>query len=208
MTKEQYARMTGCVRSVTNRLPGGSKILRAPTLVCAAVYCMTLIYLMFTGDMRIIRAVLVPAACFLAATALRPAIGKQRPYDRFDTPPVGSYRPGQRQEHAQPPHSQCCRHCLRRDLCLSDRSGHRLHEPALPFDRGFARPRRSARRQRCFGCTCAEYGAFLDWLSALISVVICLNMYRKTLLHSEIFCPAAGDFFSLSYISSVTLKYR
>lgn len=29
---------------------------------------MTLIYLMFTGDMRIIRAVLVPAACFLAAT--------------------------------------------------------------------------------------------------------------------------------------------
>ena len=94
MTKEQYARMTGCVRSVTNRLPGGSKILRAPTLVCAAVYCMTLIYLMFTGDMRIIRAVLVPAACFLTATALRPAIGKQRPYDRFDTPPVGSYRPG------------------------------------------------------------------------------------------------------------------
>ena len=37
---------------------------------------------------------LVPAACFLAATALRPAIGKQRPYDRFDTPPVGAYRPG------------------------------------------------------------------------------------------------------------------
>ena len=94
MTKEQYARMTGCVRSVTNRLPGGAKVLRVPTLVCAAVYCMTLIYLMFTGDMRIIRAVLVPAACFLAATALRPAIGKQRPYDRFDTPPVGSYRPG------------------------------------------------------------------------------------------------------------------
>ena len=94
MTKEQYARMTGCVRSVTNRLPGGSKILRAPTLVCAAVYCMTLIRLMFAGDMRIIRAVLVPAACFLIATVLRPLIDKQRPYDRFDTPPVGSYRPG------------------------------------------------------------------------------------------------------------------
>ena len=94
MTKEQYARMTGCVRSVTNRLPGGSKVLRVPTLICAAIYCATLIRLMFAGDMRIIRAVLVPAACFLAATALRPAIGKQRPYDRFDTPPVGAYRPG------------------------------------------------------------------------------------------------------------------
>lgn len=42
----------------------------------------------------------------------------------------------------------------------------------------------------------------------MISVVICLNMYRKTLLHLEIFCHAAGDFFSLSYINSVTLKYR
>ena len=94
MTKEQYARMTGCVRAVTNRLPGGAKVLRVPTLICAAIYCATLIRLMFAGDMRIIRAVLVPAACFLAATALRPAIGKQRPYDRFDTPPVGAYRPG------------------------------------------------------------------------------------------------------------------
>ena len=94
MTKEQYACMTSRVRAVTTRLPGGAKALRAPTLVCAAVYCATLVYLMFTGDMRIIRAVLVPAACFLAATALRPAIGKQRPYDRFDTPPVGAYRPG------------------------------------------------------------------------------------------------------------------
>lgn len=87
MTKEQYARMTGCVRSVTNRRPAAQRFCALPTLVCAAVYCMTLIYLMFTGDMRIIRAVLVPAACFLTATALRPAIGKQRPYDRFDTPP-------------------------------------------------------------------------------------------------------------------------
>ena len=94
MTKEQYARMTGCVRAVTNRLPGGAKVLRVPTLICAAIYCVTLIRLMFAGDMRIIRAVLVPAACFLIATVLRPLIDKQRPYDRFDTPPVGSYRPG------------------------------------------------------------------------------------------------------------------
>ena len=94
MTKEQYARMTDRVRTITHRFPGGAKILRIPTLICAAVYCATLIYLMFTGDIRIIRAVLVPAACFLIATALRPAIGKQRPYDRFDTPPVGAYRPG------------------------------------------------------------------------------------------------------------------
>ena len=51
-------------------------------------------FLRIYRDMRIIRAVLVPAACFLIATVLRPLIDKQRPYDRFDTPPVGSYRPG------------------------------------------------------------------------------------------------------------------
>ena len=34
---------------------------------------------MFTGDGRIVRAVLVPAACFAVVTALRPLIGKQRP---------------------------------------------------------------------------------------------------------------------------------
>ncbi len=49
---------------------------------------------MFTGDGRIIRAVLVPAACFAVVTALRPLLGKQRPYDRYGAPPVGAYNPG------------------------------------------------------------------------------------------------------------------
>ena len=94
MTREQYIRMTEATRRATDRLPGKAKALRAPTLLCAAVYCASLLYLMFTGDRRIIRAVLVPAVCFAVVTILRPLIGKQRPYDRYGVPPVGAYRPG------------------------------------------------------------------------------------------------------------------
>lgn len=94
MTREQYARMTCRVRAVTQRLPGGDKALRIPTLLCAGAYLIALIALMVRGDARIVRAMLAPAACFLAVTVLRPIIGRQRPYDRYGVPPVGKYRPG------------------------------------------------------------------------------------------------------------------
>ena len=94
MTREQYIRMTEATRRAADRLPGGARALRAPTLLCAAIYCASLLYLMFTGDGRIVRAVLVPAACFAVVTALRPLLGKQRPYDRYGAPPVGTYSPG------------------------------------------------------------------------------------------------------------------
>ena len=83
MTRERYIRMTETTRRAVSRLPGGTKALRAPTLLCAAIYCASLLYLMFTGDRRIIRAVIVPAVCFAVVTVLRPLIGKQRPYDRY-----------------------------------------------------------------------------------------------------------------------------
>ena len=75
MTREQYIRMTEATRRAADRLPGGARALRAPTLLCAAIYCASLLYLMFTGDGRIVRAVLVPAACFAVVTALRPLLG-------------------------------------------------------------------------------------------------------------------------------------
>ena len=94
MTKEQYIRMTGWGRSAVARLPGGAKALRAPTLVCAAAYLYALLFLMLSSDMRIFRALLVPAVCFGVVTVLRPAIGRTRPYDRFGASPVGPYRSG------------------------------------------------------------------------------------------------------------------
>lgn len=94
MNKDQYARMTGRLRRLTDRLPMGADALRLPTLLCAVCYIAALFHLMLTRDIRLVRALAVPAACFLLVTALRPLIGKQRPYDRYGLPPVGEYRPG------------------------------------------------------------------------------------------------------------------
>lgn len=91
MTRETYIRMTEKTRAALARLPLGHRITRLPTLLCAAAYLCALLYLMLSRDIRLLRALLVPAACFAACTALRPAIGRQRPYDRFDAVPVGPF---------------------------------------------------------------------------------------------------------------------
>ena len=94
MTRENYLRMTSAVRRVTSCLPGGAQVLRVPTLLCAAVYLLTLLHLMLTRDIRLLRALFVPAVCFIVCTALRPVIGRERPYDRFGAAPVGEHIPG------------------------------------------------------------------------------------------------------------------
>ena len=93
-TRGTYVRMTRGAQALCDQLPFGPSLLRAPTLVCAAAYILSLLLLLLRHDARIVRALLVPAACFLVATALRPAIDRQRPYDHFDSPPVGRYRRG------------------------------------------------------------------------------------------------------------------
>lgn len=94
MTRETYIRMTAATRKALERLPGGTKLLRLPTLVCAGAYLLTLLLLMLAHDLRLVRVLLVPAACFLICTVLRPMIGRQRPYDRFDAEPIGRYKRG------------------------------------------------------------------------------------------------------------------
>ena len=94
MTRETYIAMTGAMRRFVSRLPGGARLLRLPTLACALAYMFALLHLMLRRDIRLVRALLVPAACFILCTVLRPLIGRQRPYDRFNAEPVGSYRPG------------------------------------------------------------------------------------------------------------------
>ena len=94
MTRDQYVKMTSRMRALSNSLPGGVGAFRLPTYLCAAVYIAALFHMMLFQDVRLVRALIVPAACFLTVTALRPLIGKQRPYDRLGAPPVGEYRPG------------------------------------------------------------------------------------------------------------------
>ena len=186
MTREQYIRMTEATRRAADRLPGRAKALRAPTLLCAAIYCASLLYLMFTGDGRIVRAVLVPAACFAVVTALRPLLGKQRPYDRYGAPPVGAYSPGKGKSmpsrHTASAAAIACmprhmpstgmrRAAARRTsrLRLSASGGRRLHGAALRADRRPARALRPARSQRRSGRAGAEPRALAGGVSALIS---------------------------------------
>jgi len=91
MTRDTYIRMTSRTRDALARLPGGLRLLRLPTLVCAAAYITALFALMLMRDIRLIRALIVPAVCFMLCTVLRPLIGRQRPYDRFDAEPVGRF---------------------------------------------------------------------------------------------------------------------
>lgn len=93
-TRGAYLRMTQAARLFVYRLPGAERALLAPTALCAALYVFALALLVLRRDARAVRVVLVPAACFLVATALRPVIGRERPYDRFDAPPVGRYQRG------------------------------------------------------------------------------------------------------------------
>ena len=91
MTRETYIRITARTRAIVSRLPGREAWLRAPTLLCAAAYISMLFALMLARDIRLVRALAVPAACFIICTILRPLIGRQRPYDRFVAEPVGRF---------------------------------------------------------------------------------------------------------------------
>lgn len=94
MTRETYIRMTAFTRRSLSRIPGGVRLLRLPTLICAAVYLAALFWLMLMRDVRLIRALIVPASCFLLVTLLRPVINRTRPYDCFQAEPVGPYLRG------------------------------------------------------------------------------------------------------------------
>lgn len=94
MTRQQYQYMTEKTRSVIDKLPVGVWILNLPASLCGLLYLAILGWLAWNRDARILRAALVPAVSFCVVTVLRPLIRRQRPFDRFGIPPVGSYKPG------------------------------------------------------------------------------------------------------------------
>lgn len=53
-----------------------------------AAYIYLIIFLALSGDVRIFRAIIVPAAVFFAATAVRSAINAPRPYEKFPLKPL------------------------------------------------------------------------------------------------------------------------
>lgn len=94
MQKNQYQKITQFTARVINHVPGGARILSVPTLICGAIYLAMLTWLAWHRDVRLLKAAAVPAVSFLVVTVLRPIVNRQRPYDRFQVPPVGKWKPG------------------------------------------------------------------------------------------------------------------
>lgn len=58
------------------------------TVIMYAAYVILLAYLAFSRDMRIIKAIAVPAFVFLLVTAVRKGINAPRPYEKYPIKPV------------------------------------------------------------------------------------------------------------------------
>lgn len=58
------------------------------TVIMYAAYIILLAFLGINGDMRIIRAIAVPAFVFLLVTAVRKGINAPRPYEKYPIKPV------------------------------------------------------------------------------------------------------------------------
>lgn len=94
MNAKQYQTITETTRCVVKKLPLQEKLLSLPTYLCAAIYLGMLAQLALRRDPKVFPVTLVPAACFVIVTVLRPLIHRQRPYDRFNLPPVGKWEQG------------------------------------------------------------------------------------------------------------------
>lgn len=97
MKREQFIRVTDATRALAGRSKLFALLLELPTYLYMAAYAGVGLFLLLTRDMRLVRFVLVPACVFLAATLLRKAINRPRPYDALDFVPVGKYKKGKGQ---------------------------------------------------------------------------------------------------------------
>lgn len=91
MTKENYVKMTQPFREHPEMARGIHIINRICTGVMYAAYPLLLLYLCFTETLtgeHLKPAVLVPAISFVLLSWVRAKIDRQRPYEKFEMPPV------------------------------------------------------------------------------------------------------------------------
>ena len=61
---------------------------RALVVLIAVVYLFLIAYMLFTGDLNVIRVIIVPAISFVAVTLLRVYFNAPRPYEVYDIDPI------------------------------------------------------------------------------------------------------------------------
>lgn len=85
---EKYPRIYEWFTASEKRVSGLKVFKSVSTAVMYAAYILLLVFLGVSGDMRIIRAVVVPAFVFLFVTVVRKGINAQRPYEKYSIKPV------------------------------------------------------------------------------------------------------------------------
>lgn len=85
---EKYPRIYEWFTASQKRVSGLKIFKSLSTAVMYAAYILLLVFLGATGDIRIIKAVVVPAFVFLFVTVARKGINAPRPYERYSIKPV------------------------------------------------------------------------------------------------------------------------
>lgn len=88
MKKETYVKMTKPFRD-NARLAQSLHIMnQAITYFIFMLYPALIGYYIYTYDMRIERAIIVPLDCFIIVTVFRYIINRKRPYEKFEVAPI------------------------------------------------------------------------------------------------------------------------
>lgn len=87
MTEAQYRK---CMEWTEKRIGSGRvrMLVRLLTAVTAACYGITVLWLFFQRDSRVLRILLLPAAGLLAVSLLRRVLMAERPYERYGFTPL------------------------------------------------------------------------------------------------------------------------
>ena len=88
MKKDTYLKMTRPFRENAKLARSLHIINKTITYAIFFHYAALLVFYVYKMDIRLERAIIVPLDCFIIVTAFRYMIGRKRPYEKFDVPPV------------------------------------------------------------------------------------------------------------------------
>lgn len=88
MNKDTYLKMTRPFRENAKLSRSLHIINKIITYAIFFHYAALLVFYVYKMDIRLERAIIVPLDCFIIVTAFRYMIGRKRPYEKFDVPPV------------------------------------------------------------------------------------------------------------------------
>lgn len=94
MTKKQYETLVSYIKNNKRLYRSLSECYKSTPIIMAIVFLITGLYTAFFLPDKLIRFLLIPLFTFCAVSLIRRVINRERPYDRFNIPPVFEYQSG------------------------------------------------------------------------------------------------------------------